>query len=105
MKDTVYSKEVGKLFKDYRLSADLSQGFVSKQLGYSSPQFLSNFERGLCMLPLPKLKKALDLYSVDGSEVVTLMIDLQADYLKKTFLKKGAKALKASKVSKSKKKS
>lgn len=90
MKDDVYSKEVGKLFKNYRLGADLSQGYVSKQLGYSSPQFLSNFERGLCMLPLPKLKKALDLYKVDGSEVVDLMIDLQTDHLKKTFLKKGA---------------
>ena len=97
MKDTVYSKEVGKLFKDYRLSADLSQGYVSKQLGYSSPQFLSNFERGLCMLPLPKLKKALDLYDVEGGELVDLMIELQSDYLKKTFIKKGAKPTKKKK--------
>lgn len=92
MKDTVYSKEVGKLFKDYRLSADLSQGYVSKQLGYSSPQFLSNFERGLCMLPLPKLKKALDLYKEDGTELIDLMVDLQSSYLKKTFTKKGSRA-------------
>lgn len=89
MKDTVYSKEVGKLFKNYRLDADLSQGFVSEQLGYSSPQFLSNFERGLCMLPLPKLKKALDIYDKNGNEVVDLMLELQESYLKKTFLKKG----------------
>ncbi len=97
MKDDVYSKEVGKLFKNYRINADLSQGFVSKQLGYTSPQFLSNFERGLCMLPMPKLKKALDLYDVNGDEVVGLMIDLQSDYLKKTFLKKGAKVSKGKK--------
>ena len=49
------------------------------------------------MLPLPKLKKALDLYDVEGGELVDLMIELQSDYLKKTFMKKGAKPAKKKK--------
>ena len=41
-------KEFGAYLKSKRTKAQLSQTEVSEALGYTSPQFISNFERGLC---------------------------------------------------------
>ena len=45
-------KELFQVLGDYlqskRMKVGLSQGDVATKLGYSSPQFISNFERGLC---------------------------------------------------------
>ncbi len=74
--------ELGKLFKLERVKTGLSQGKVCKALGYSTPQYLSNFERGLCSMPLEKLKRMIDMYSMDGEEVVRMIVDLQSKFLR-----------------------
>jgi transcriptional regulator with XRE-family HTH domain len=60
---------LGEFLQAKRLKVGLSQGDVAQKLGYSSPQFVSNFERGLCAPPLEKLKVLVSLYSVNGEEV------------------------------------
>lgn len=50
--------------KEARLKSGLSQGDVARELGYSSPQFISNWERGLSQPPVVKLKKLCKMYSV-----------------------------------------
>lgn len=40
----------------YRERAGLSQAALAKILGYSSPQFISNIERGRCEIPVSKFK-------------------------------------------------
>lgn len=91
MNGNVVGQKVGRLFKEYRLEAGFTQGEVSQHLKYSNSQFVSNFERGLCMLPLPKLRLALDLFKVSGAEIVDLIIELQKEHLENTLLKKPRK--------------
>lgn len=83
--------ELGKLFRAERMKVGLSQGKVCRALGYTTPQYLSNFERGLCSMPLEKLKRMIDMYKMDGDQVVNLIIDLQEKFLRSQF-SRGKKA-------------
>lgn len=56
-------KKSGEILKQAREKAGLSQGELAKELGYSSPQLISNVERGLCSVPL---KKARDFCRLTG---------------------------------------
>jgi len=50
--------------KKLRLKAGLSQGDVARELNYKSPQFVSNWERGLSTPAVSSLQNLADLYSV-----------------------------------------
>lgn len=53
---------IGKKIKNARLKKNLSQGDLAKTLMLSSPQFVSNIERGVAPLPpkyIPILSKEL----------------------------------------------
>ena len=68
---------LGSYLQTKRLKSGLSQGDVADKLGYSSPQFISNFERGLCAPPLPKLKTIINMYDLSAESVVSLMLKEQ----------------------------
>lgn len=53
--------DTGALLQKHRKQGELTQNFVSKQLGYCSAQFISNFERGISVPPTSKLAKLLKL--------------------------------------------
>jgi transcriptional regulator with XRE-family HTH domain len=55
---------VSELLRKARTKKGLSQSEVAKRLGYSSPQFISNWERGLSSPPIPKLKKLCKIYDL-----------------------------------------
>lgn len=78
-------KVMGKYLQTKRVDQNLSQGQVASKLGYSSPQFISNIERGLCAPPLRKLKKTINLYNLNGEEVMALILDQQESHLRKTL--------------------
>ncbi len=86
--DKQLNSVLGKQFKKGRINSSLSQAEASKKLGYSNPQFLSNFERGLCSMPLNKLKILIDLYEMDGEEVVLLINDLQSQFIRSELISK-----------------
>jgi len=67
-------QEMGKFLYEKRIKAGLSQKDVSDKLGYTSPQFISNYERGLCSPPLKKLKKIAELYKIKPKVIADLMI-------------------------------
>ena len=48
--------EFGEYLKEKRVAADLTQKEVAEKIGYSSAQYISNFERGIALPPLSKLK-------------------------------------------------
>ncbi len=85
MRDELMAIKLGEFLQLKRKERGLSQGFVSKELGYSSPQFISNIERGLCCPPFPALKQMIDLYEIDAEEITALLIRLQAEFLAKAF--------------------
>ena len=47
----------GQILADARNRVGLTQKDLAKKLGYSSAQFISNVERGLCLVPKSQLKK------------------------------------------------
>jgi len=54
--------------REARERSKLSQSQVAQELGYSSPQFVSNWERGLSSPPIPKFKKLCKMYSLSVDE-------------------------------------
>lgn len=74
---TDFYKKLGDFLAESRVNAGLSQKDVSDKLGYSSPQFVSNFERGTCMPPMNKLKVLADLYDINPKELADLILKNQ----------------------------
>lgn len=66
--------------KEARIKAGLTQSDVSEALGYTTPQFVSNWERGVSQPPIDVLKKIARLYKVSDEELfeVTLEVTLEA---------------------------
>ena len=76
---------LGKYLQKKRINADMTQIEVARKLGYSSAQFISNFERGLCSPPLKQMKKLTNLYDLDPGEVIDIMMKERLEILEKAF--------------------
>lgn len=76
---------LGNYLKKKRIEADFTQAQVAKKLGYSSPQFVSNFERNLCSPPLKQMKKIVAMYGIEPSELIGIMMEERLKLLEKTF--------------------
>ena len=61
-------------WKELREKAGLTQRAVSDALGYSTPQFISNVERGRCRFPIQKLPRIKKLYRLSTNQLVELII-------------------------------
>ena len=71
--------------KRKRIAAGLSQAEVSRRLGYTSSQFVSNWERGLAKPPLPAMSKLIKLYSIDADEVLDHYLSATKNRLQKVL--------------------
>lgn len=84
---------LAKFLKDKRLQAGFSQGDVAKKLGYTSPQFVSNWERGLSRPPTTTLRKLAQIYNISLNEmfetVLQLTISERTAELTEKFFKQG----------------
>ena len=58
-----------KYLKQKRIEANLSQLQLATQLGYTSPQFVSNWERGVALPPLKICKELARLLKVSRKEM------------------------------------
>ena len=76
---------LGKYLQKRRIKADLTQIEVARKLGYSSAQFISNFERGLCSPPLKQLRKIENMYDIDPCELIKIMMKERQELLEVTF--------------------
>lgn len=47
----------------------LSQGKLSKELGYKNGQFISNLERGLCSIPLKGMRRFIEVLGINEEEL------------------------------------
>lgn len=74
-KSATLHKKLGTMLKDRRIKRGLSQKEVSDELGYSSSQFISNWERGLCSPPLEALGALTKLYNIRRSELIDFMVN------------------------------
>lgn len=75
----------GLQWRAFRERAKLTQRDVSDALGYSTPQFISNVERGRCRFPIQKLSKIRKLYRLSVDQVVELIVTEERQGLSKAF--------------------
>ena len=74
-------KEMAKLVKKNRLKKGFSQIQLSKSIGYTNAQFVSNTERALCTIPIKKHAQLAEALEVDKEEIKSAyMTDLSTNY-------------------------
>lgn len=66
---------LGLYLKEKRVTSGLSQNSVADKLGYTSAQFISNWERGLCSPPMDILNKLIKLYKLDAKTLMKCMLE------------------------------
>lgn len=66
--------EFSKYLKKIRVESGLSQSEVATKLGYSTSQFVSNWERGLSHPPVQSVKVLADLYKVESADVFEALL-------------------------------
>lgn len=68
-------KKLGMQLKQWRSSAGLSQLQVSRGLGYATPQFISNWERGVSNPPVGQIRALSRLYKVDANVIFEQVLE------------------------------
>ena len=78
-------QSTGLLLKRKRLEQGLTQADVSSSLGYSTAQFISNWERGISFPPLSALPVLCRLYGIPRDTMIDLVLKTlaaaQAEYI------------------------
>lgn len=76
-------------FKKMRINAGLSQRDVSDTMGWLTPQYVINFERGLSTPPIGCLKRLAKMYKVDAEDLLKVIVDIKVkettDKLERAF--------------------
>lgn len=67
--------QLSHFLKEKRIASGLSQGDVADKLGYSTAQFISNWERGVAAPPVNILKKLAELYKVNAEELFEVVLE------------------------------
>ncbi len=65
---------VAMFIKEKRVGESLSQEELSKLLGYKNGQFISNVERGLCTIPLTKVRPLGKALNVNPEDICKVLI-------------------------------
>lgn len=77
---------LGKYFQEKRLKQDLSQKDVASHLGYSTPQFISNWERGISTPPLSAIPQLAKIYKVSPDEMFNKILDMTLRQTKQNLI-------------------
>lgn len=72
-------------FKQMRERAKLTQREVADALGYTTPQFVSNVERGRCRFPVIQLPILAKLYRVPVNTLIEFEVARTEQLLSKAF--------------------
>lgn len=77
--------ELAKYLTDKRKKQGLSQNDISKALGYTGPQFISNCERGLCAPALGTAKTLAKILNVPKREMIDNIMADKMQKMRKKF--------------------
>jgi transcriptional regulator with XRE-family HTH domain len=83
---------LGAYLQTMRTKAGLTQREVSLALGYSSAQFISNFERGIAVPPLKKLKILVKMYDMPVDTVMEMILDAEREIILNVLKPRASKA-------------
>ena len=77
--------DTGQFLKRLRKVNKLSQAELAKKIGVHT-QFISNIERGLCLIPHKKFKKISKLLNTPLIDLINLtLLDYEKDLKKKVY--------------------
>lgn len=76
---------LSKYLHEKRVAKEITQGNLARMLGYASPQFVSNWERGLAKPPLSTLKKMIKILDLDVDELLTILMKIEEKRLREIF--------------------
>jgi transcriptional regulator with XRE-family HTH domain len=62
--------------KSCREKVNLTQAEVAEKLGYSTPQFISNWERAISVPPLRSLKTLAKVYQLDVDQLFETILQM-----------------------------
>lgn len=71
--------KLAEFLKNKRIAANLTQMDVAKHLGYSSAQFISNWERGLSSPPAKVVRLISKLYKIPAEEIFEVIIQISLE--------------------------
>lgn len=74
---------IGKKLKEMREAVGLSQKELAYRMGWTTPQFCSNFEQGKSFPSLSALDKLSVIYGVNPEELKVLVYRAKVDEYKK----------------------
>lgn len=84
--------QVGLFLKAARLKANLTQLEISVKLGYDTPQYISNVERGACTVSIQAMAKFAQVLPLDRDKLVKVVIDQATTQLREA-LAEGSKLI------------
>lgn len=71
-REDIEKKILGEFFKQRRINVELSQGDVAKHFGWTSAQFISNWERGRSLPSKSILLDLMKLYRISKKDIVNI---------------------------------
>lgn len=69
------SKQLGMKLKTLRLKAKLTQSDIATACKFTTPQFISNWERGISRPPLERIQDLADVYKVGPRTLIDMLYD------------------------------
>lgn len=69
------NKSLGAFLKERRTALGLSQADLARDLGYGSPQYVSDWERGHSGVPMKRLLALADALEIDRDTLFDLLLD------------------------------
>lgn len=84
--NTMIYSELGQYLRQWRTDAGVKQHELAQLLGYKSPQFVSNWERGLCAPPMDQIKPILNALKVDPGQFIKIYLDIQKGALDRVLI-------------------
>ena len=80
--------KLAKFLKEKRSQAGLSQKDVATKLGYSTSQFISNWERGISQPPIHTLRKLAQMYAVAADQMFQVLLNATIDQVQSELKEK-----------------
>jgi transcriptional regulator with XRE-family HTH domain len=75
----------GTTLKQARMTKKLSQKDIASELGWASPQFISNIERGIVVPPISKARKLSKLLGIKQKDMKSFYKDVYNEKLDHEF--------------------
>ena len=82
-------QEIGEELKRLRVKAGLKQKEVASKLGYSTPQFISNWERGISSPPVKSIKTLAGIYKTSPEKLFLKIQKAVMNHMREEFERNG----------------